>query len=232
VNPLAPDEILSEYLDGELTPPRRAEVEKWLASDPAARQLLDELRAIGDALRTLPRRKVGEDLSHRVLRAAERRILLEGLPDELGNPLLRPTPPARRAFRRVLSRRTVVWLTAAAAVVVAILIVDRQQRRAGPGAEGDRQLARPVQPIRSDEGPPAAASLPNHRQAPVVGRAVHGTTPRDVVRATPPGDANSSRATLSAGPPAEPADRLPAIPTADLARLADGVLVIHFDVTA
>ena len=41
------DEILSEYLDGELSPRRRAEVEKWLAGDAAARQLLEELRSVG-----------------------------------------------------------------------------------------------------------------------------------------------------------------------------------------
>jgi hypothetical protein len=221
---LISDEILSAYLDGELTPAERADVEKWLADDGSARQLLDELRAVGGALRGLPRRKLGEDLSRQVLRAAERRILLEGPPDEVENRRWRPMPPARRGFRRALTRRTFVWLTVTAGVVAAVLIVDRQQRQPGPGGKGDRQIvAGPAKPIRSDNAPPP----PEPRRAGAT-PTIAGAPQREVDHAAPPGNPNAPRITASAGS----ADRLPAIQAADLERLADGVLVIHFDVTA
>ena len=38
------DELLSAYLDGEVTDAQRREVEQWLESDPSVRQSLEELR--------------------------------------------------------------------------------------------------------------------------------------------------------------------------------------------
>ncbi len=68
-------ELLSAYLDGELTARERARVEQLLAGDPAARQQFDELRALSNTLHALPLNRVNEDLSARVLRQAERRML-------------------------------------------------------------------------------------------------------------------------------------------------------------
>ena len=44
MNDLPENELLSAYLDGELSAAEQAEVERLLATNPAARQLLDELR--------------------------------------------------------------------------------------------------------------------------------------------------------------------------------------------
>ena len=74
-------ELLSAYLDGELTAAQRAEVEQLLATDPQARQWLDELRALSRTLQALPRYKLDEDLCQRVPAAAERRILTGSSPD-------------------------------------------------------------------------------------------------------------------------------------------------------
>ncbi len=82
MNDLPENELLSAYLDGELTAAERAEVERLLAANPAARQLLDELRTLRATLRALPPRKLGEDLSRQVLREAQRRMLTEGEPGE------------------------------------------------------------------------------------------------------------------------------------------------------
>ena len=46
MNHLPQDELLSAYLDGELTAEEQAEAERLLAASPAARQLLDELWAV------------------------------------------------------------------------------------------------------------------------------------------------------------------------------------------
>ena len=48
------DELLSAYLDGELSAEERARVEAHLAADPQARKLFDELRGVSLAMRELP----------------------------------------------------------------------------------------------------------------------------------------------------------------------------------
>ena len=45
MNDPSENELLSAYLDGELTADERAEVERLLAANPAAREALDELCA-------------------------------------------------------------------------------------------------------------------------------------------------------------------------------------------
>lgn len=67
------EERLSAYLDGELSSDEQARVEQLLADEPAARQLLDELRAVSSTLQGLPRTHVPGDLAADVLREIERR---------------------------------------------------------------------------------------------------------------------------------------------------------------
>ena len=71
-----------------------------MAADPAARQLLDELRALSAALQSLPQQKLGEDLSQQVLHVAERRMLTEGEPGDAA--LARDAAVSRTIFRRFL----------------------------------------------------------------------------------------------------------------------------------
>jgi hypothetical protein len=69
----AENELLSAYLDGELTPAEQAQAEQLLADSPAARRTLDEMRALAATLQSLPRQRLGVDLSDRVLHAAAKR---------------------------------------------------------------------------------------------------------------------------------------------------------------
>ncbi|HEV3006634.1 MAG TPA: zf-HC2 domain-containing protein [Pirellulales bacterium] len=69
------DELLTAYLDGELTADERRRVETLLADQPESRQLLDELRALGGTLASVPRYRLDADFASRVLRAAERTML-------------------------------------------------------------------------------------------------------------------------------------------------------------
>ena len=46
MNSQSREELLSAYLDDELSADERATVETWLAEDAAYRQLLDDLRAL------------------------------------------------------------------------------------------------------------------------------------------------------------------------------------------
>ena len=68
-------ELISAYLDGELTAEEQVRAEQILASSAEARQLLEELRALGGTLQSLPQEKLDEDLGPRVLQVAERRML-------------------------------------------------------------------------------------------------------------------------------------------------------------
>ncbi|MHB8644855.1 MAG: anti-sigma factor family protein [Thermomicrobiales bacterium] len=52
--PLIDDELLSAYLDGQVTPAERATVDAAIAADPAARAQLADLRATVTLLRSLP----------------------------------------------------------------------------------------------------------------------------------------------------------------------------------
>ncbi|GAG11506.1 unnamed protein product, partial [marine sediment metagenome] len=121
------NELFSAYLDGELTADEQAQVERLLAASPAARQLMDELRALSSTLQAMPQHRLGEDLSERVLRLAEWRLLAEPAPaasrpetapSETALPETTPTeridwrPILRRAFRP----RNLFWPGVAVAV--------------------------------------------------------------------------------------------------------------------
>ncbi len=136
------NELLSAYLDGEVTPQQRAEVEQLLEGDPAVRALLDELRALGESIRNLPAAHLAEDLSDRVLQLAERQILLQR--PEAGLPHALPTPSgvARSVARRFLQPRAIAW-------TAIILLVA-----AGLYWFGPRERAKPLRQVAG--GPPIA----------------------------------------------------------------------------
>lgn len=138
-------ELLSAYLDGELPPTERAEVGRWLASDPAAQQLLDELRTLSGRLRSLPQRQVGVDLSQRVLEAAERQML-NPRPDVDARPV-----PAGNFWgtlrRRFLQPRALAWTAAILLVAAALTIFN-------PQPQAPRQVAQAPAPA----APPAAGA--------------------------------------------------------------------------
>jgi len=64
------DERISAYLDGELPPAERAEIEALLASSSEHRQLVDELRALRATLQDLPRPVLSGDFTERVMQRA------------------------------------------------------------------------------------------------------------------------------------------------------------------
>src|SRR5689334_3841490 len=69
------EELISAYVDGELTTEERAQVELWLAESAEARQLYEEWLAVRAAMSALPRQSVGRNLSASVLHRAERSVL-------------------------------------------------------------------------------------------------------------------------------------------------------------
>jgi len=98
------NELFSAYLDGELTAAEQAEMERLLATSPAARQLLEELRALSATLQSLPVHKLNEDLSQHVLRMAERRMLSGQTESDPFSPRAVPSTGRWRALASRLSR--------------------------------------------------------------------------------------------------------------------------------
>ncbi|HEY5313561.1 MAG TPA: hypothetical protein VIK18_13630, partial [Pirellulales bacterium] len=110
--PLSDDELLCAYLDGELAGDELARAERLLAEQPASRQLLAELRALGDGLRALPLGQLGEGFPQRVLRKAERQLLSES---HVSTAHPADKPPARWRNKRP-------WIYAAASLAAGLLV--------------------------------------------------------------------------------------------------------------
>lgn len=163
---LPEQELLSAYLDGELTVAEQARVEQFLADNPAARRTLDELRSVSLAVQDLPELRLGEDLTDRVLRDAERAILsgsadaAEGLPAERSSEPR--TPHWRNMLRRVAASRGLAWSAAALAIALLIMLSSPPEPQHG----GD--LARAPEAATDEAAPPSnRPGLSNERKEPV-----------------------------------------------------------------
>jgi len=103
------EELLSAYLDGELSANEQQRVEQLIAEQDEARQALEELRSLRETLQSFPRRKLGDGFSDRVLDAAQQHFSSDGGID----PVQRP--PIAVNWRRF------VW--AGAAIAAALMLM-------------------------------------------------------------------------------------------------------------
>ena len=130
------DELLSAYLDGELSTEERAAVDARLNSDAGARELLAELTSVSESLKELPQEKLGIDLRQKVLDRAT-------------------VSPSPATIDTSTERR---WIYAATAIAAALLLMFYQgedRQRDGQLAQVGEQpplLQMPDVVIRSDEG--------------------------------------------------------------------------------
>lgn len=140
------DELLSAYIDGELTDAERARVEARLEQDPAARQLLAELRDMSAALRAAPRQTLGRDLRKGVWQAVDKQ---DGADEPVTIPL--------QSVRGEHSRRGLVWAAAAiAAAVMLMLVVDNKDSE----RRGERTLAKSSRRESPRESVPTLSAAP------------------------------------------------------------------------
>lgn len=160
-------ELISASLDGELTAEEQQHVDALLASDPAARALHDELRALSGTLQSMPRQELKQDLGETILRRAERAMLSsgsKGTPSTgttstgapANNPL-RPDEPATIAHNGYPSSRTsdsnhrdlrmIVWPLLAVAAAVLVMVAPWN-----PAGEEPDQIA------QQDRAPRSAAT--------------------------------------------------------------------------
>ena len=137
--------MLSAYLDGELTDAERAAVEQRLASDPAAQQVVDELRAVSKTLRGLPPAVAGGGFTESVLRRVEAAQRVAPASSEDAAPTAVPT---RLPFGR--SPRAWLWAGLAVAAALMLTVVLPDGNESGPTVAGLKAPA---------SAAPAAAAL-------------------------------------------------------------------------
>jgi len=83
-NPLSNDELISAYLDGELSSEERARAERLVAEDADSRQLLEELRSLRDSISALPRHQLDANFAETIMDRAERAMIGGETVDENG----------------------------------------------------------------------------------------------------------------------------------------------------
>ena len=109
---LEPD-MLSAYLDGELTDAERAAVDAQLEASPEWRDELAEVRAARDALRGLPERDAPDGFWD----AVHAHVVADVDADDADEDIVVPITAARS------SRRRWGWVAASAAAVAAVVAV-------------------------------------------------------------------------------------------------------------
>jgi hypothetical protein len=114
------DELFSAYVDDELTADERALVEARLRSDSNAAQMVEELRSLSSAIKSLPRETLGRDLRAEV-QADIDRAKAAAADDKH---LLPPTAPYDRwaGYRRGL-----VWSAIAIAATLMLVMMTPEQ---------------------------------------------------------------------------------------------------------
>jgi anti-sigma factor RsiW len=128
------EELLSAYLDDELSAEERAQVEAWLAESPEYRQLYEELRAVRHDLELLPRHKLDRDLGPIVLGKAERAVLA-GNGRAAAAAQVQPRSAVARWWSQGRSHRMYLWPAAAVAAALLIALFNARQ-------VGEREVAR------------------------------------------------------------------------------------------
>ncbi len=111
-----PDELISAYLDGELTGDDKSRVEELLMDSVEHRRMFNELRALRDSLKSLPRYSLGDDFADKVVRQTERVMTVPVTPTDVW-------PVNESPVNLPSSNRRVVWAMVAVAASLLIAIV-------------------------------------------------------------------------------------------------------------
>ena len=115
------DELISAYLDGELSDAERSQVETALNDSAELRRMCDELRELRDRFASLPRWEVREGFAQRVLRQAEREMLTQQSTPATAPPVT-TSPSAKPPARRRAPAIALSCVAAAATLLIAITV--------------------------------------------------------------------------------------------------------------
>ena len=147
-----PEELISAYLDGELTSDEQLLVEEALRDDPQSRQLLEDLQSLHDRLQAIPRSEPSRDYTEQILRRAERAILTGTT--EPGSSLLSDESPAAPTVTLPTGKTSpgnwkhVIWASTALAATLLLALLFR------PDQPISNQLTDATQP-QADQIAPA-----------------------------------------------------------------------------
>jgi len=149
-------EMLSAYLDGELTSEQAGAVEQLIADDAEARALLVELREAIDSVRQLPRAVAPSEILSEIQERVERQELL-GPPDQP----VTLSRHQRRPLRSILATAAALVITVGGGLwAINWLGEDRGERQVARMGENDeqalrRQLESFPQQVRNKNSSPA-----------------------------------------------------------------------------
>jgi anti-sigma factor RsiW len=130
------EELISAYLDGELSGDELQSVEELLRDNAELRQVYEELRSLRGVLQSLPRHTLDDDFYKRVLDRAEVHRD-DSSPPQLGG-IVTPPPQSLSQVTRPRNnsdalrsswRRGLFWGVASCAAAVALLLVSFPQMR-------------------------------------------------------------------------------------------------------
>lgn len=178
------EELISAYLDNELSSEERREVEAWLAESADARKMLEDLRGLSSDLKSLPQYRVERDLAGEVLRQSERTVLAGPARQvAVAAPSVRmESTPAPRGWNRGAGWRRLAWPAVAAAAALVILIYNSFEDAQQQVALAPDETTTPAQvsgPATSLQAPDKQDELSRSRGAlrndPTVGR--YGSAP-------------------------------------------------------
>lgn len=136
-------QMLSAYLDGELSQPDAQRVEQAVLADPALTADLAALRATRELVHQLPREHAPEDFVSRVLAGAERRRLTDA-----GSEIVQRRPPFR--WVRHLAAAAVFLIAAGIGTVIVVSLVAPVDFRDKMAAAGKKKA--PESPMVAKEG--------------------------------------------------------------------------------
>ena len=155
-----PDEMLSAYLDGELAPEERRQVEVALESDSQLRVLLADLKQLRSEIQDLPRFQLNEDFAKRVAVAAQESHVSQAPASE--SVVNKPTVSRPQTYQSRL-RMVAGMAAAAAAIFVACWAMfpngsGQQQVSDVDLSSLDEQQARPLEDLARAEASQAEAT--------------------------------------------------------------------------
>lgn len=140
------EELLSGFLDGELTAEELREFELTLATDASLQVKLEQFRQLGNDLRSVPKRKLGADFTDRVVAAA--------MQSAVSNPQAVPQP-VQLAVQLANGRQASPWklVGASAAIAAALLLAVFAFNEFGTfkGSSNEDVAQNPPTQVPSDE---------------------------------------------------------------------------------
>ena len=130
------DELLSAYLDNEVTEEERAKVERALMDSPETRTSLESLKQVQSRLQAMPRLTLADDFHERVVREVERRSVAQAV----------APGTVRSAETSKWMRNATIATTVAAVLVVGLFIaINRQDSEIveNPDPNVEREVPQP-----------------------------------------------------------------------------------------